>query len=86
MSVADIYPSLTQKPDGFILSALENAVPRAALKTVDGTDPGRRGTLAKPNTSPGRCPLLADFVAEVGHFGCELPASVFLKRLLIALL
>jgi hypothetical protein len=21
--------------------------------------------------------LMADFVAEVGHFGCEVPASVF---------
>ncbi len=29
---------------------------------------------------------MADFVAEVGHFGCEVPASVFLNRLLIALL
>jgi hypothetical protein len=25
------------------------------------------------------CPLLADFVAEVGHFGCEVPASVFFE-------
>jgi hypothetical protein len=23
------------------------------------------------------CPLSADFVAEVGHFGCEVPALVF---------
>jgi hypothetical protein len=33
-----------------------------------------------------RCRLLADFVAEVGHFGWEVPTSVFLKRPLIALL
>src|ERR1019366_3563522 len=32
------------------------------------------------------CPLCADFVAEVGHFGCAVPASIFLKRLPITLL
>jgi hypothetical protein len=31
-------------------------------------------------------PLLADFVVEVGKFGCEVAASVFLKRFLITLL
>jgi hypothetical protein len=29
------------------------------------------------------CPLMADFVVEVGSFGYEVPASVFLKLVLI---
>jgi hypothetical protein len=33
-----------------------------------------------------KCPLSADFVVEVGSFGCDVSASAFLKRLLITLL